>query len=178
MMKKLLPWACAAVIVTVIFATIYTAAQQLLRRDADDPQIQIAQDTAVSLNSGAVPAGLVSGKVNIASSLDAFTIIYSKSGNVVAGSGYLGNSIPVVPVGVLTSSKGSAYNSVTWQPEAGVRLATVEVAANNYYVLSGKSLELVEQRETSMLEISMTGWVISELVLGGTYLVVSKGNKK
>ena len=86
MRTSLWPWLGAGAILVVIFGTIYTVAHQAQRQDANYPQIQIAEDAAAALNRGVKPAALVSGKVDLGASLAPFTIIYDKSGRIVAGS--------------------------------------------------------------------------------------------
>jgi hypothetical protein len=113
--------------------------------------------------------------VDIGKSLAPFTIIYSKSGQVVAGSGYLSGSIPTAPLGILTQAKGNAYNSVTWQPQTGVRIAAVAMAANNYYVLSGRSLTEVEKNENRTLQLAALGGLAALAALGAAYVL---GRKK
>jgi hypothetical protein len=176
--KKLIPWAGAAAILTVIFGTIHVIGQQSLRVSANDPQAQMAEDTAAGLNAGLPPTALVTGKVDVATSLAPFVIIYDRSGHVVAGSGYLHGQIPTVPYGVLTHAKPGDDNWVTWQPESGVRLATVEAAANKYYVLSGRSMREVENRENHLLAFVAFGYFVSLVVLGGVYVLAPKTFKK
>jgi hypothetical protein len=164
-MKKLFPWCGAAVILLIIFGTMYTVVQQAQRRAANYPQIQIAEDTAAALNQRVKPAALVPGKVSLNTSLAPFTIIYDKAGQVVGGSGYLNGRVPTVPYGVLQAANNQAYHFVTWQPQADVRIAAVTVAANNYYVLSGRSLKEVEVNETAVLQIALLGGMAALIVL-------------
>ena len=173
-MKKLIPWLGASLVVMITFGTIYAAVQQSQRRDANYPQIQLAEDTATALDSGARPGKLMAGKVDIGRSLAPFTIIYDKSGKVVAGSGYLGGKIPSIPIGVLTASKDKDYNFVTWQPEDGVRIAAISVDANSYYVLSGRSLKEVEKNENQTLQITLLGAIASLLTLAVSFAAVTK----
>jgi hypothetical protein len=172
-MHKLLPYLGAAVIMTVLFGTIYVGEQTILRQDANDPQIQLAEDVASQLNGGASPTDVIAGaRVTMQTSLAPFIIVYNSSDQVVAGSGYLQGSIPSIPLGVLAATTPTHDRLVTWQPAAGVRDATVTVAANHYYVLSGRSLREVEQRETKLLELTSAGWGVSIVVLFVTLLLL------
>jgi hypothetical protein len=168
-MKKTLATLVSLIVVTIIFGTIYISEEQSQRLAANDPQIQIVEDSAAALNTGAIPADIANGKIKMDSSLSPFLIIYDKAGKVVSGNGYLNDKVPVVPIGVLTNSKEKTYNYVTWQPQSGVRIAAVAVTANNYYVLSGRSLTEVEVREQKMLTFSIMGWICSVVVILGTY---------
>jgi hypothetical protein len=142
--------------------------------DANYPQIQIAEDTATALNQGIKPNTLVQGHVDPSTSLAPFTIIYNKSGNAVASSGYLNNEIPIIAFGALTSAESKSYHFVTWQPQNNVKIAAVSVAANNYYVLSGRSLTEVEKNETKALQIAFLGGIASVVVLGLVFVGMCK----
>ncbi len=149
----------------VMFSTIYAAVQQSQRSDANFPQIQLAQDTAASLNQGDAPLVLVHGTVDASKSLAPFTIIYDKTGKVVLGSGYLDGKVPQAPLGVLTASNGKDYHAVSWQPRSDVRIATVTVAAKDYYVLSGRSLKEVEKNEAHTTQIVLLGCLVALALL-------------
>lgn len=164
-MKKLLPWYAAAITLVIIFGTIYSVAQQLQRREANMPQIQIAEDLAADLNKGLDPKTAVSGHINMASSLAPFVMIYSQFGKPIAGNGYLKDKLPSIPLDSLVASSGETYSTVTWQPDNGVRIAAVTVAAKNYFVLSGRSLAEVEKNETNSLQLSALGGLSALLVL-------------
>ena len=170
-MKKLLPWFAAFLLLVVIFGTMYTVVQQSERRDANYPQIQLAEDTAAKLNQGADPKQLVGGTVDMAASLASFTIIYGKSGQVIGGSGYLHGKLPTIPYGVLAAAQGKDYHFVSWQPEPDVRIAAVSVAAKGYFVLSGRSLKEVEKNEAKTFQLSLLGGVIATLMLGAVYFL-------
>jgi hypothetical protein len=170
-MRKMLPWLSAALIITIIFGTIYAAVQQSLRLSANDPQIELAQEVATKLDEGAKPDDFISGKTDLKQSLAPFVIVYDKSGHVVAGSGYLDRKIPTVAYGVLKAAKSKPYNTVTWQPASKVRLAAVSVAAHDYYVLVGRSLQEVEKRENTALMLAAIGWVAALACFGATHIL-------
>ena len=164
-MKKLLPWYAVGLILVIIFGTIYTVAQQMQRRDANYPQIQIAEDLAVELNHGADPTTVVSGKVNFVSSLAPFVIIYDEFGKPIAGSGYLNDRLPKMPLDSLVDAVGKAYSFVTWETDNGVRVAAVTVATSKYYVLSGRSMVEVKKNQTNSLVLSVLGGLCALLVV-------------
>jgi len=168
-MKKQAPWLAAAVILTIIFATLYGAVQQSLRLGANDPQIQLAEDAANRLNDGSSPKDVSSGHIDMGSSLAPFVVVYNKQGQALAGSGYLAGSLPTIPLSVLMSAHSGHDNTVTWQPQGSLRFASVEVAADNYYVLSGRSLREVEKRETEIMDIAALGWFMSLLAIAVSY---------
>ncbi len=164
-----LPWLGAAAILVVIFGTMYGVVQQATRQGANSPQIQIAEDVGSALSQGAKPETFTSGRVDMAASLAPFVIIYDQNGKVVSGSGYLGEQVPVAPVGVLRAANGQEYHAVTWEPEPNVRVAAVTVAAGKYYVLSGRSLREVEKNEDMTFWRVFAGGAASWLVLGGVF---------
>lgn len=167
--RKLVPWVAAVVIVTAVFATLYGVAQQSLRLGANDPQIEIAEDTAAALNKGTHFNFVDSGGVDVAHSLSPFIVIYNQSGKVVSGSGKLGSKVPTIPLGVLKAARGQDYNFVTWQPAPNVRLAAVAVATKDGYVVAARSLKEVEKRENHTLLLSFLGWLVAVAVVGGAY---------
>ncbi len=170
-MKKLLPWLAVLVLLAVTYGTIYAAVQQVQRSDANYPQLQLAEDTAASLNRGESPIGLVTGAADISKSLAPFTIVYDKSGHFITGSGYLDGNVPQAPIGVLKASTGKTYSAVTWQPKKGVRIAAVTVSAKNYYVLSGRSLKEVENNENHTMQIALLGGIVALMLLGMIYVL-------
>ena len=148
-----------------MFGTFYLVTQQTLRAGANDPQIQLAIDEANALNAGQTPDQTLGGRVDIDKSLAPFTIVYNAKGQPIAGSGYLGTSLPTVPFGTLSAADHQTYHAVTWQPQRGVRIAAVTVKANGYYVLTGRSLQLVEQREDMALWFTSAGLVATIALL-------------
>lgn len=145
--------------ITIVFGTMYAVAQQTLRWGANDPQIQLAEDAAASIDRGASFDQIVAGQVWIDQSLAPFIQIYNSSGALLAGNAYLGdNQQPVIPGGVL-SAASAPYHAVTWQPASGVRLAAVVVKAHNVYVVSGRNLFEIERREDTVLRLVALGWI-------------------
>jgi len=165
-MKRLLPWLVGLALLFVVFCSMYAVTQQGQRSDANYPQIQIATDTAAALDNGDTPVALVNGNVNLKSSLAPFTLIYDKKGNPVMSSGILNNKVPKAPLGILTAAKDNDYHTVTWEPQKGVRIAAVTVAAKDYYVLSGRSLKEVEKNEAKTLQLALIGCIVSLMLFG------------
>ena len=173
-MKKITPGVGVAVVITIIFGAIYGVGQQIQRTDANYPQVQLAQDAATALNTGAQKLSITQGKVEMASSLASFVNVYGKEGAVVAGSGLLDGQVPTPPIGILKAADHVDYHAVTYEPKAGVRIAAVVVASEKYYILSGRSLKYVEQNETTTLNIVAAGEVASLFVLATCYLIAGR----
>jgi len=150
-------------VITIIFGTIYTIGQQTIRLSANMPQIQMAEDAASALNNGAQPGSVLpqNKKVDIGSSSAGFVIVYNTLGKVVAGSGEVDGGIPTIPLGVLQNTPASGYHAVTWMPSSGVRIASVEVQAKDYYVLAGRSLTEPEKLIDTIGKLTLFGYVLA-----------------
>ena len=168
------PWLCAAALLAVIFGSMYAVVQQAERTGANFPQVQIAEDIAAALNQGAKPETFTAGHVDASASLAPFVIIYDRSGKVIGSSAYLGGSAPVAPLGMLQASRTADYHAVTWQPETNVRIASVTVASNHYYVLSGRNMREVEKNEDLTLWRCVAAGIISWLILGATFVLLHR----
>lgn len=161
-LKRLITELAIVGILVVIFGTIYATVQQAQRRDANYPQIQLAEDEAAQLgtvNGPTAPASMA--PVDMKASLAPFVIVYDTKGRVVSSSGYLNGKVPAAPLSMLQAARGEEYHAVTWQPADGVRIASVTVAAKNYYVLSGRSIREVEKNENHTLQLAFVGGILS-----------------
>jgi hypothetical protein len=164
-----------AVLLTVVCGLVYVEVQQELRAGADDPQYQLAQDAAARLDAGAAPASVVDGSrsVDLASSLAPFVIVFDSNHSVLAANATLDGGVPVPPVGVLDAARRGTPNAVTWQPRAGVRIATVTVAWRGGFVLAGRSLARVEEQERNAELLAGAAWIFSLGALAAASLVAA-----
>jgi hypothetical protein len=151
-------WLPMAVVATAICGFVYIAVQQTLRETANDPQIQMAQDAARSFASNPATETPQSqppvAPVDIARSLAPFLIFYDDSGKPLTSTGSLHGQIPSPPPGVFDHVRQNGEERVTWQPEPGVRIASVIVRASGpqyEFVLAGRSLREVEKREARLM---------------------------
>jgi len=166
-------WLPFAVAITVFCALTYGTLQQALRQGLNDPQIQMAEDTAHALDNGAAVGSLFAGpKVEISRSLAPFVIIYDGSGQAVAGSAQLNGQLPAYPQGALESARQSGENRVTWQPSAAVRIASVVVPYANGFVVAGRNMREVEGREWQAELLAVAAWVVALL---GTIAAIAFG---
>jgi hypothetical protein len=172
----ILTWLPVAAIITLIFGTIYAAVQQDLRQSANDPQIQLAEDTSFVIGGGVSPASLFgpSPTVNLETSLATFAMVFDTSGKIVASSGFLGGSIPVPPAGVFDYARTHADDRLTWQPASGVRVAAVVKyfhASTTGYILVGRNMREVEKRESQISMMVLLGWIASIVIsIGSVWL--------
>lgn len=172
-MKKLICWVAVSLVLVIVFGTIYVTVQQSERNNANYPQIQIAEDVAKSINEGDGSALLPGSRIDMAKSLAPFTIIYDKSGHAIGGTGYLKDKLPKAPLSMLRAANTKSYSAVTWEPVKTVRIAAVTVSAQNYFVLSGRSLTEVEKNETQTLQIALIGAMVSIIFATTTFLVIT-----
>ena len=165
----------AAVLATLACGLVYAEVQQGLRSSANDPQYQLATDAAAKLDAGASPASVVgsSADVDLAASLAPFVIVFDRKHSILATNATLDGGRPAPPDGVLDAAS-SGSDTVTWQPRAGVRIAAVAVAWNGGTVVSGRSLRLVEDRETNAELIAGLAWIVSLVALAAAALVAAR----
>jgi len=156
----------SVVLATALCGLVYVVAQNGLRTGANDPQEQLARDAATRLDGGAAPATVIgSTTVDVAADLAPFIIVHDATGNVLATDGVLDGKAPMLPDGVLASATQTGLDAVTWQPRTGVRVATITVPWNGGTVTSGRSLRLVEDRESALELIVAAAWIATVLAL-------------
>ena len=153
------------------------ALQQSYRQNANDPQIQMAEDTATALEQGKKPADLVPAiTVDLRRSLAPALIITDENLNVIASSARLDGRTPLPPHGAFEAAlngqgKDTAEpgeNRITWQPASDVRQAAVIVHYKGGYVVASRSLREVEAHEgqlTQMAALTFIGLLVASLLL-------------
>jgi hypothetical protein len=160
-------WLPLAVVILAMSGLIHLAVQQDLRLGGNEPQVQMAEDAAAAMASGESALAVVPpGKVDLASSLAPFMIVYDDAGNVQASSGILGNQTPALPGGVLDYTRSHSEDRITWQPPPGVRIAAVVTrfeGPKSGFVLAGRSLREVEKR-IDLLTLQVGTALIAALV--------------
>jgi hypothetical protein len=159
-----------SMVLTLACGICYVAVQQSLRQSANDPQIQMAEDTAAALARGeALEAFGESGKkIDMARSLSPFLIIFDDNGQPVVSTVQLNGQTPAPPAGVLAYAKTHGENRVTWQPRPGVRNATVIIhyaGQKSGFVLAGRSLREVQARISAIGRLIAAGWAASLVAL-------------
>jgi hypothetical protein len=120
----------------------------------------MAEDTATKLANGRQIQDVVpTEKVDIATSLAPYVIVFDTTGKPIASSALLDGQTPTIPAGVFDSVRQSGEDKITWQPQPGVRSAVVVTQFKGGFVLAGRSLREVEKREDDILQIVLLGWV-------------------
>lgn len=156
-----LPLAAA---ITILSGLMHLGIQQEIRQSANDPQIQMAEDTSSFLSSGQEAKDLVPKQsVDISKSLSPFLIIYDDAGQIISSTAMLNDKTPELPKGVMDYTRQSGEDRFTWQPKAGVRVAVVLVHSKGGFVLAGRSLREVEIREDQLQREVILGWLAANL---------------
>ena len=143
-------WLLSVTIGTGLIVFAYTAVQQSLRLGLNDPQWQIAEDTAYQLDQGASASSVTPGNViDESRSLATFVTIVDKNIAVIASSGKIGTSVPLPPASSFPDAKKRGNNWFTWQHDNNtVRDATVIIPYSHGntsgYVLVARSMKQVE----------------------------------
>jgi hypothetical protein len=161
----LLLWVPCALVITLLCFLVAGAVQHDIRIGANDPQIQLAEDAAAALSSGAAPQTVLpSQSVDISRSLAPYLIVFDAQGQIVASSATLHGTPPVLPSGVFPDVLRQGELRFTWQPEPGVRQAVVITRATGTpagFVLAGRSLREIEQRESDLNVEVVAAWGVS-----------------
>ena len=156
-------------ILTILGGVAAITMQQMLRRGADQPQIEMADLYVSKMNAGEkLNDFLPLGRVDLRQSLEPFVIFYNDKGEPEGNSGYLNQTAPVPPPGVFTYLRSHGADKFTWQPTTDVRIAAVGRRVTGKYpgfLLVGRSLRLVEESESLLRRMVFLGWFILLLLL-------------
>ena len=111
---------------------------------------------------------------DIKKSLATFVIILDKQGKTVTSTAQLNGQIPNIPLGVFQYAQTHQENRLTWQPENGLRFATVVIPYGDKsgYVLVGRSLREVEKRIDQMTFFAIVAWGTSVV---GSFILLFLG---
>jgi hypothetical protein len=164
-----LPRLAAVVVATILFGTVYVVAQQLDRQGANEAPLRLASQVAAELREGQTTTVDAQPHVDLSRSLAAFVVVEDAQGSPTSGSGFLNGALVSVPTGVLANAAKTGQDNVTWQPEAGLRFATVTLKVGEQFVTAGQSLKPSEDRVGNIQLLVGFGWLVSMLVLGSTW---------
>lgn len=169
-MNKLVLWVIFFVVITAFCGLVYGAAQQDFRQTANDPQIQMAEDASVALGAGQKVNP--PGSVDVAHSLTPFMIVYNSQGQVVSSNAKLNGQTPVLPSGIFNNVKNNGEERFTWQPQDDVRIAAVVTSYTGGFVLAGRNIREVENREHK-LTLQVGGvWVAAVGIVTGLIVLL------
>lgn len=142
-------WILSVVIGGGVTVFTFTAVQQSLRLGLNDPQWQIAEDTAAQLSQGATPASVVPAlTLDESKTLAPFVTVVDSKIHVLASSGNIGSQVPLPPASAFPDSQRRGSNWFTWQHDNNtLRDAAVIVPFHGQqsgYVLVARSMSQVE----------------------------------
>jgi hypothetical protein len=158
LVASVLAWLPLAALTVALSGVIYAAVQQVERSGANDPQVQMATDARAALDAGATPQSLVpTAQIDIAESYAPYLVIYDTGGHILAASATVHGDALIPSSSVFASAQSAGMDVITWTPEPGVRSAIVVVPYTGGYVLAGRSLRLVEEREDNLLLLVAAG---------------------
>lgn len=156
-------------ILTVLGGAGSVTVQRMLRRGANQPQAEMAEFYASEIHSGTDPDDIIPPSyVDLERNLEPFVIFYDAQGKPEKSSGYLDQSVPVLPPGVFKYTRSHGSDTVTWQPRPGVRIAAVAKYVSGShpgYLLAGRSLRLTEEYESVLRRMTFMGWFAIMLLL-------------
>ena len=158
-------WIPIAIATTGLCGLIYLAVQHDLRIGANDPQIQITEDVARQIETGQNPVDFIPPiKVEISKSLANYIMIFDEKGKLLGSSAVLDGKEPTMPQGIFATTKNLGETRFTWQPRSGVRSAVIVdyyKGPSNGFVLVGRSLREVENRENNLELIVFLAWAVT-----------------
>jgi hypothetical protein len=156
--------------------------QQMLRRGANQPQIQMAASYAAAIASGVKPDVVIpSNYVDLEQSLEPFAIFYDDHGTPTASNGHLNQAIPSPPSGVFRYLRSHDTDTVTWQPQPNVRIAAVihRVAGPSPgFILAGRSLRMVEEQESLFWRMVFLGFFLLVFLLVAGAALLSRFQRR
>ena len=164
------------IILTLVGGIASAVFQGMLRGGANQPQLQMSSFYATEITSGVKPDETVPRNyVDLQRSLEPFTIFYNNQGVPIAGNGYLNQTMPTPPRGVFDYLRSHKVDKITWQPQPDVRIASViqhVTGPNPGFILTGRSLRLVEEQESLFWRMAFGGWfLLVFLLIGGAALL-------
>ena len=172
-----------AVAITGICGLIFLVGQQDLRLNANDPQVQMAEDLAGQLAAGKKAEEVVESKtVEISTSLATYVVVFDEEGKILKSQAVLDGKEIKIPKGILAYTKAFSEDRVTWQPRRGVRSAVVVSRFNTGkaigFVMVGRSLREVEKKEDLLLIQVAIGWVVTLLATLLLMLGLGEGRRR
>jgi hypothetical protein len=159
--------------------------QQMLRRDADHPQIEMAGRYAYDIAHYHIPPALVlpTGFADPSTSLEPFYILYDGAGKRLRSNGYLKDAVlPDPPPGVFAYLRRHPTDTFTWQPGPGLRIAAFaqridvdpgfDLNPNPGFILVGRSLTMVQRQEDQLRTGTFITWffLMALLIAGALFL--------
>jgi hypothetical protein len=154
-------WFALAATWTLAAGAIVLVQHQVLRQQADEPQVQMAEDAARRLGKGVDALNVlpVGESVPIEASRSPWLAVYDKYGAPLSSSGRFRGSAPRLPRGVFKFAQEYRGHRLSWEPSPGVRQALVIVVLPDAaFVVCGRSLQETELRKRQVLKLMLAVW--------------------
>jgi hypothetical protein len=130
-----------------------------MRLSANEAPEQLAVATKLKLQSGkSLDSIIPTDKVNLSKSLDSFFMVFDTNKRLKASSGVMGDTEPPFPQSVLDNISQSHEDRITWQPQPGLRFATVALKYSNGYIVAAHSLQETENVIGKITTLVFTLW--------------------
>jgi hypothetical protein len=154
---------------TVLALALYVIPQQVLRRSADDPQVEMADNLVGQLEQGIAAANAVpADKIEIAHSLSPFVIAFDDQGHPIASQAVLNGQVPTLPKGTVDYVREHGEYRFTWRPGGATRIAAVlqRVHGDHLgFVLAGRSLREETIRQIAVKQMATLAWIVMLLLI-------------
>ena len=153
----------AAMLVTLVFGTVYVAAQQIERQGANDTPQRLGSQIASELTGGESVTLRSLPKVDLATSLASFAVVVDSHDHDVTGNATLDGTLAAPPNGVIDEARRSHDPvMVTWSPTPTLRFATVSQATSDGRVIvTGQSLLPSETRTDRLGLLIAVAWIVT-----------------
>jgi hypothetical protein len=166
--------AAFALFFSAVLLTVSVAYQQALRRGADRQPLSLVDSMNDRVTQGADPvrlAGTPSREIASAAWLNSsnfFAVVYNDAGHPIAGNATLHGVLPQPPTGIFRYARAHGLNKVSWQPGAGIRVATViKPLPTGGFVLAGQSLIVSETQESRLNRLLTWIWLTMLAAVAG-----------
>ncbi len=178
-LNRFLPF---GVVITLFSVLVYGVNQQEIRKAANNPQIEVAENAVDLINSGVPPFTLFASRaIDIENRLSTFQVIYDDQGNVIGSNAKLDGKSPVLPQGVFDYTRENKEDRITWEPKPGQRFAAVVMrygsstsTTTSGFVLAARSLREIEQRQKDLMKEVLIGWAVTILLTAGALYLTTK----
>ena len=136
----------------------YVSFQQIERNNANGHAAMTAKQVIYELENGKSLQEALPVDTNISTTITPFVFVYDNNKNLVASSS--DNSDIVYPNSCLEQIDKTGENRVTWQPEKGLRFATVGIKYKNGYVIGAYSLSESENTTSHFTITLLIGCIL------------------
>jgi hypothetical protein len=175
----LIIWVVVTFLVTFTSLLVYVATQQVLRLGANEIPAELAAEISINLENSNSPKDAVPGEItDISKSPGTFVMVFDKDKNLIASSAVMGKDKPAYPKGVLDYVDKNSEDRVTWQPQEGLRFATIAIKAGDNYIVAGRSLKETEKLIRTVGNLVFYAWlacmIFSSAALAIIYIFIKK----